>query len=130
MSKPTSVISVRGRSRSELLALPDFVYVGRRCAGWPASIWGNPFKHGPDGVDVDFRRVSLGWYKDRAHLRCPVELYRLWVLAMPNLARRLPDLRGRVLGCWCGDWRPPMPEIGCHAVVLARMAEEAGVEAP
>ena len=50
----TSVVSVRGRDRSELLADPDFVYVGRLYSPrgnrggcrWPATIWGNPFKPG------------------------------------------------------------------------------------
>jgi hypothetical protein len=105
------VISVRDRDRAALLADPDFVYVGRRCAGWPASPFANPFKVAdfPGGP-----RAAVAHYA--AHLRSG-SVYARGVLAA------LPSLRGKTLGCWCGSWSPGEPEIACHAVVLARLAD-------
>lgn len=69
------------------------VYVGR------PSVWGNPFRIGPDG--------------SRAEV---IAKYRAWILARPKLvARARVELRGRVLACWCA----PAP---CHADVLVELA--------
>ncbi|NED02698.1 DUF4326 domain-containing protein, partial [Streptomyces sp. SID6648] len=44
--------------------------------------------------------------------------YRTWLDERPQLvARELPKLRGRRLGCWC-------PEGPCHARVLAELADQ------
>lgn len=136
--RPTTVISVRGGDRAELLADPDFVYVGRRCAGWPASPWSNPYTKAewgeyalerfvfslrsmtleigpPDGLRIGVKAMvyacKRGWKIERieAHFRAIVE--------------RLPELRGKTLGCWCGEWRPGDPPLGCHARVLAELAD-------
>lgn len=126
----TIVISVRGRNREALLADPDFVYVGRRCAGWPASPWGNPFKVGP--MPRGQHGFTLGTGTDK----CPTaeeavrrfeDYLRRGGMAHPPhnfvMRDRIAELRGKTLGCWCGDWMPGEPEIACHAVVLARLAE-------
>lgn len=63
------------------------------------SFWGNPFVVGADGT----RREVI-------------EKYRAMVLSRPDMLARLPELRGRVLGCWC----KPRP---CHADVLAELAD-------
>jgi hypothetical protein len=97
----TRVINVGGRDRALLLADPDFVYVGRRTRGWPASPWGNPYRPGPDGTLAEV----LARY-EHEHLA-----------SRPDLLAMLPELRGKVLGCWCH----PKP---CHADVLARLADE------
>lgn len=97
----TTVITVRSRDRAALLADPSFVYVGRRCAGWLASPWGNPFK-GPEAVSR----------------------FAEWLGRNEKLLSRLPELKGKTLGCWCGTWKPGEPEIPCHAVVLAKLADE------
>lgn len=110
--KPTTVISVRGRNRDELLADPDFVYVGRsvRWTEWTASIWGNPFTAGEyPGEDA-------------------VDRYRRYILASPELMARLGELRGKTLGCWCGDFDGfgdlfGEPGFRCHALVLAELAD-------
>lgn len=109
MNKPTTVISVRGKTPAELLKDPDFVYVGRQCAGWSRSIWGNPWKY------PRFRDA-----RDR------FEFAMLHVDGEPwdTLRRRLPELAGKRLGCWCGSWEPGQPDIGCHAVVLAELAND------
>ncbi|MBO0849946.1 MAG: DUF4326 domain-containing protein [Pseudonocardia sp.] len=46
-----------------------------------------------------------------------IEKYKAWLLEQPHLLARLPELRGRRLGCWCA----PLP---CHAQVLAELADE------
>jgi hypothetical protein len=75
------------------------VYVGR------PSDFGNPFSHDTDTLArwrVATRAEAIARYEE-------------WLLAQPALLVRLPELRGRVLGCWCA----PLP---CHAAVLARYA--------
>jgi hypothetical protein len=63
------------------------------------SFWGNPFHIGVDGTR-----------------RAVIAKYRVMVLSRPDMLARLPELRGRVLGCWC----KPKP---CHADVLAELAD-------
>jgi hypothetical protein len=96
----TRVIKVSVRDRTELLADPDFVYVGRRTRGWPASPWGNPYIVGRDGTLAEI----LARYEHE------------YLPSRPDLLARLPELRGKTLGCWCS----PKP---CHADVLARLAD-------
>ncbi len=67
------------------------IYIGR------PSAWGNPFVLGRDG--------------DRAEV---VRKYEEW-LPGSDLMVRLPELRGKVLGCWCA------PQA-CHGDVLVRLA--------
>jgi hypothetical protein len=68
------------------------VYIGR------PSKWGNPFEIGKDG--------------DRETV---IRKYREWVVTQPNLMAALPELRGKVLGCWCSP-------KACHGDVLAPLA--------
>jgi transcriptional regulator with XRE-family HTH domain len=81
---------------------PYHVYIGRANPrkGLKQSIWHNPFKEGRDGtreeVIVRFERHLL---EER-----------------PDLVERLPEIRGKVLACWCA----PEP---CHGDVLLRLAE-------
>lgn len=83
---------------------PFDVYIGRAssapdnvCAG-SDGCWGNPFKAGRDGT-----REQV------------IAKYEKWLLKQPELMRQLPELRGKVLGCWCA----PKP---CHGDVLVRLA--------
>lgn len=69
---------------------PHDVYIGR------PSKWGNPFKKEP-GQDA-------------------IAKYEAWIMQQPHLMAALPELRGKVLGCWCS----PNP---CHGDVLARLAD-------
>jgi hypothetical protein len=80
---------------------PYDIYIGRTArGGYKTSIWHNPFKVGRDGrrqeVMAKYERYLL---EDRPDLMC-----------------RLPELRGKVLGCWCA----PKP---CHGNVLLRLAD-------
>lgn len=68
------------------------IYIGR------PSIWGNPFK------------ISNGIARLDA-----IDLYRHWLLKKPNLLAKLPELRGKVLGCYC-------PPLACHGDVLEYFA--------
>jgi len=62
------------------------------------SFWGNPFHVGVDGTRSEV-----------------IAKYRAMVLSRPDMLARLPELRGKVLGCWC---KPRQ----CHADVLAELA--------
>jgi len=68
------------------------VYIGR------PSKWGNPFVIGRDGTRAEV-----------------IDKYRHWLLAQPQLMTALPELAGKVLGCWCA----PRP---CHGDVLMDFA--------
>lgn len=71
----------------------DFdVFIGR------PSKWGNPFVIGRDGT-----RTQV------------IERYREWIAGQPELLAALPELRGKVLGCFCAP-------AACHGDVLAEPA--------
>ena len=76
---------------------PFDVYIGR-ATDELAGLWGNPFKIGRDG--------------DRAEV---IEKYRRWIVQQPELMTRLPELRGKVLGCYCAP-------LACHGDVLLELA--------
>jgi hypothetical protein len=71
---------------------PFDVYIGR------PSKWGNPFAIGKDGSREDV-----------------IALYEEWMFGHPPLLSDLPEIRGKVLGCWCS------PQA-CHGDVLLRLA--------
>ena len=70
------------------------VYVGR------GSPWGNPFVIGVDG--------------DRKEV---LKKYRTYLSNRPDLVKRLPELKGKTLGCFCA----PLP---CHGHLLAELANK------
>jgi len=70
------------------------VYIGR------PSKWGNPFIYGKDG--------------DRKEV---VEKYEKWIRTRRSLMASLPQLKGKVLGCWCA------PQL-CHGDVLIKLVDE------
>ncbi len=72
------------------------VYIGR------PSKWGNPFVIGKDGT-----REQV------------IQKYEQWLRTQPALLAALPELKGKVLGCWCS----PKP---CHGDVLLRLANQSG----
>lgn len=73
---------------------PFDVYIGR------PSKWGNPFVIGEDG--------------DREMV---VSKYRKWLMNQPELLNQLPELKGKVLGCWCSP-------KSCHGDVLSSLANQ------
>ena len=70
------------------------VYIGR------PSKWGNPF--------------IIGVHGDRDHV---VKLYEEYILSKPDLIKDLPELKGKILGCWCS------PFI-CHGDILIKLIKE------
>lgn len=70
------------------------VYIGR------PSKWGNPF--------------VVGQHGNRS--QC-IEKYRVWLLRQPALVAALPELKGKVLGCWCSP-------MACHGDVLVELANQ------
>lgn len=103
-SQPTTVVNIR-TCRVDTTR-PDYVYVGRG----KGSPWGNPFSH-LSGTLARFQVAS----REEA-----IAKYEEWLLEQPELLKRLPELRGKVLGCWC---KP----LACHGDVLARLADEGGL---
>jgi hypothetical protein len=77
------------------------VYIGR------PSKWGNPFSH-KAGTLAEFRVAT----NEEA-----VAAYAEWIQGQPGLLAALPELRGKVLGCWCA--RNP-----CHGDVLVGLAND------
>ena len=74
------------------------VYIGR------PSKWGNPFPI------------------DRFHTREQVIAdFSVWIKKQPRLMAALPELRGKILGCWCSP-------MACHGDVLAALANSGGTE--
>ena len=72
----------------------DYVYIGR------PSIWGNPYNIGADG--------------DREMV---VKKYEEYLRKNDELMAKLPQLKGKTLGCWC---KPKQ----CHGDVLIKLLEE------
>lgn len=100
----TLVINVRDGLAVERARLSGlFVYIGRKCYGYPASKWANPFKLAPKASDLE-RRRCLDYYLRHLNNR-------------PDLMAAIPELRGKVLGCWCA------PRL-CHGHTLALLADE------
>ena len=87
MSKPTNHVVHCKRDRFD-------VYIGR------PSKWGNPFVIGRDGTREEV-----------------IAKYEAWLRTQPHLVVALPELRRKVLGCWCSPQR-------CHGEVLARLANQ------
>lgn len=77
------------------------VYIGR------GSKWGNPYSHKGGTLAkyvVDSREEAIAKYKD-------------YVLSSPELMKALPELRGKVLGCFC---KPK----SCHGDILVELVNK------
>ncbi len=72
---------------------PYDVYIGR------PSKWGNPFQVGVLGTREEV-----------------IAKYWAWIQTKPNLLKRLSELKGKALGCYC----KPLP---CHGDVLVQLIE-------
>jgi hypothetical protein len=76
------------------------VYIGR------PSKWGNPFSH-KEGTLAKFR------VKTREEA---VTAYADWIKTQPELLAALPEIKNKVLGCWC------KPQ-SCHGDILVNLCE-------
>lgn len=89
------------------------IYIGRK------SIWGNPYT-------VKLSRVP--GTQRVATSRDAIRLYEEWLRGQPQLLEQLPNLRGKILGCFCS----PKGGIGlndplcCHGQILLKLIEEIG----
>lgn len=75
------------------------VYIGR------GSFWGNPFSH---------KQGTLAKHVVGSR-REAIEKYEEHLLANEEMMARLPELKGKILGCWCSP-------SSCHGEVLLRHA--------
>jgi len=73
------------------------VFIGR------PSKWGNPFFIGKDGTREEV-----------------LKKYKVYILNTPELLKQLPELKGKVLGCYC----KPLP---CHGDVLEELIKELNI---
>ncbi len=80
--------------------IPYDVYIGR------GSIFGNPFSH-MDNTKAQYKVAT----REEA-----VERYREWIMTQPQILNKLPELKGKVLGCFC---KPR----ACHGDVLVELIE-------
>jgi hypothetical protein len=71
--------------------------------------WGNPFTHLRDRPTLASFLVST---RDEA-----IAAYETWLPTQAHLVDALPELRDKVLGCWC---RP----LACHGDVLIKLANK------
>ena len=90
---------------------PYDVYVGG------PSIWGNPFTHleakSLAEVKVSSREEAVSMFEEWLDGKHPTvaPLKRLEIL------RRISELKGKILGCWCSP-------LSCHGDILLRRANE------
>ncbi len=97
----------------EWLKEDNHVYIGRDMSfyvdGAFGSKWKNPFKVAKAGRE----------YKNKKNyytLDESLSLYKKHILDSPELMASLPELKGKVLGCWCKPNR-------CHGDVLLELIE-------
>ncbi len=92
MNKPQRVVHVDKE--------PFEVYIGRENTerGLKGSKWGNPFLIGRDGTRAEV-----------------IAKYEIWIKTQPHLIAALPELKGKVLGCYCAP-------KACHGDVLLQLA--------
>lgn len=110
------------RSRAKGWRMPEgAVYVGR------PTIWGNPW---PISEGIEFHRLFGQLDKGESPRETVVRWYREWLAGLPvdmagdaaaaqqrdEIRRRMPELRGHDLACWCLLDQP------CHADVLLELA--------
>lgn len=95
------------------------VYIGRPMRGRKGSPFANPFRIGhaiPTFEGLDGRKATR---------RDVIIEYELWIKSSPqrHLLSLLPDLRGKVLACWCRRESDDTPDEICHGDVLVRLLD-------
>lgn len=98
----TTVVNIRTLPRNPKDWPADHVYVGRanRRHWLECSDWHNPFP-----LSGPYTRTQS------------IAAFEQYIAGRTRLLERLPELRGKVLVCWC---KP----LACHGDVLAEMADE------
>lgn len=121
----TTVVKVRKAWTMSDAEKGAITYVGNRSFGWPQTPFGNPYRwkeHGHDRAIALFAGLVAPSPAAEALAAFP-EAKGALLAYRERILDALPGLRGRALGCWCGDWRPGRPRIACHACVLAVLAD-------
>ena len=101
----TEIINLKGGKNTGLwdrvTVDPRYVYIGRGTCftPFPHSKW-----HKPKEFEIWGREGSI-------------EVYREYILDNPSLLRDLPELKDKILCCWC------KPKL-CHGDVLIELLEE------
>ena len=92
-----NIVNLKSVDIKEWLKDDRNVYIGRSADG--KGEWGNKYKL----KDYEYNRTKV------------LALYEEDLLSNKELLRRVPSLKGKILGCWCS------PEQ-CHGEVLHRQA--------
>ena len=100
LSSPDLALIEWAEANGKLVYIGDNVRFQPR---WKRSDWYNPDKMGEDRSEAK-RNAVCDAYEKRLNNR-------------PDLLARLPELKGKVLGCWCYPLR-------CHGHYLASLANE------
>ena len=85
---------------------PYDVYIGR------PSKWGNMWSHLGESRTLAIHRTKT---REEA-----IAAYEEWIRTQTELLDALPELAGKVLGCWC------KPQA-CHGDALVRLCKERGL---
>ena len=78
---------------------PFDVYIGR------GSIWGNPYSH---------KEGTLAEHVVQSRSEA-IKKFEEHLLSNEDLMKKLPELKGKILGCWC---KPK----SCHGDILLKYA--------
>jgi len=118
----TRVVHVNSEEWAQAVTDGTAVYIGRAVPrkGFKASKWANPFKVEIDAVD----------YRPAQAHQDAIEKYFDYLMQQEELVAALPELQGKVLGCWCKAFKPYTESMPCHGNLLARLADmsEADIE--
>lgn len=71
-----------------------------------STIWGNPYSH---------KENTKAIYKTKTRKES-IEKYKEYILNNEELLKRLPELKGKILGCHC---KP----LDCHGDILVDLLE-------
>ena len=106
MASANATSVVRIRRKGGVVVQDCDVYIGRNCfmGGWKLkkSYWANPFTA-----------------KECGSNEAAAAKFETWVRGQPEMMARVPELRGKTLGCWC---KPS----ACHGDVLVKLVAELG----
>lgn len=98
--KKKNLVKNNYRDLEHWLENENHIYIGRNMTfyvkGAAKSKWANPYSEKKYGRE-----------------KC-LKLYKEYILQNQELVKSLPELSGKVLGCWC------KPE-GCHGDVLVKL---------
>jgi len=96
------------------------IYIGRGFCPLTRkeSIWGNPYSH---------KEKSIAKYKTTS-IEESLKKYKEYVLNSPILLKKLSELKGKILGCWCVEknWKQKnnISEYKCHGEILIDLLNE------